>query len=151
MIPSSAQRGAELYNELTTDKRFLPFLEEQRTSWHGAFKKPVKIPGNYPVQTAFSIETTGATLPFFQRHRLDVELIYAFGAEANVAALIQRDLDFVECAGASVVPGMMAASEIFLIANFLQGNPYRLVTVPELLAHDPPPAGQQLPPNLGGD
>ena len=48
----------------------------------------------------------------FQRHRLDVELIYAFGAEANVAALLQRDLDFVECAGASVIPGMMATSEL---------------------------------------
>jgi NitT/TauT family transport system substrate-binding protein len=68
----------------------------------------------------------------FQRHRLDVELIYAFGAEANIAALFQRDLDFVECAGASVVPGMMASSEIALIANFLQGNPYRLITVPDI-------------------
>jgi peptidoglycan/xylan/chitin deacetylase (PgdA/CDA1 family) len=28
---------------------------------------------------------------------------------------------------------------------------YNLVTVPELLMHDPPPAGQQLPPTLGGD
>ena len=74
----------------------------------------------------------GKEAGIFQRHRLDVELIYAFGAEANVAALLQRDLDFVECAGASVIPGMMAASEIFLIANFLQGNPYRLVTVPDI-------------------
>jgi peptidoglycan/xylan/chitin deacetylase (PgdA/CDA1 family) len=28
---------------------------------------------------------------------------------------------------------------------------YNLVTVPELLMHDPPPAGQPLPPNLSGD
>jgi NitT/TauT family transport system substrate-binding protein len=68
----------------------------------------------------------------FQRHRLDVELVYAFGAEANVAALIRGDLDFVECAGASVIPGMMAASDLYLVANFLQGNPYRLITVPEI-------------------
>jgi hypothetical protein len=28
---------------------------------------------------------------------------------------------------------------------------YNLVTVPELLMHDPPPEGQPLPPNLAGD
>src|SRR5437868_4591864 len=39
----------------------------------------------------------GKEAGIFQRHRLDVELIYAFGAEANIAALFQRDLDFVEC------------------------------------------------------
>jgi peptidoglycan/xylan/chitin deacetylase (PgdA/CDA1 family) len=37
------------------------------------------------------------------------------------------------------------------IITTLHQRGYRLVTVPELLAHDPPPAGQQLPPNLGGD
>jgi ABC-type nitrate/sulfonate/bicarbonate transport system substrate-binding protein len=61
-----------------------------------------------------------------------VELIYAFAAEPNIAGLIQHDLDFVECAGASLIPGMMAANEIVFIANFLQGNPYRIVTVPDI-------------------
>jgi peptidoglycan/xylan/chitin deacetylase (PgdA/CDA1 family) len=37
------------------------------------------------------------------------------------------------------------------IITTLRHRGYRLVTVPELLAHDPPAAGQQLPPNLGGD
>src|SRR5689334_6771372 len=46
----------------------------------------------------------GKEAGIFQRHRLDVELIYAFAAEPNIAGLIQRDLDFVECAGASLIP-----------------------------------------------
>jgi peptidoglycan/xylan/chitin deacetylase (PgdA/CDA1 family) len=33
----------------------------------------------------------------------------------------------------------------------LRARGYRLVTVPQLLADDPPPAGQPLPPNLSGD
>jgi NitT/TauT family transport system substrate-binding protein len=68
----------------------------------------------------------------FTRHRLDVDLVYAFGSEVNIAALMQGELDFVECAGASQIPGMMAASDMVLIASFLQGNPYRLITLPEL-------------------
>jgi peptidoglycan/xylan/chitin deacetylase (PgdA/CDA1 family) len=37
------------------------------------------------------------------------------------------------------------------IITKLRARGYRLVTVPELLVHDPPPAGQPLPPNLSGD
>ena len=33
----------------------------------------------------------------------------------------------------------------------LRARRYQLVTVPQLLAEDPPPAGQPLPPNLSGD
>jgi peptidoglycan/xylan/chitin deacetylase (PgdA/CDA1 family) len=38
-----------------------------------------------------------------------------------------------------------------LIITKLRKLGYNLVTVPELLMHDPPPAGQTLPPNLAGD
>jgi peptidoglycan-N-acetylglucosamine deacetylase len=37
------------------------------------------------------------------------------------------------------------------IITKLRAQGYDLVTVPRLLADDPPPAGQQLPPNLSGD
>jgi peptidoglycan/xylan/chitin deacetylase (PgdA/CDA1 family) len=37
------------------------------------------------------------------------------------------------------------------IITKLRAQGYHLVTVPRLLADDPPPAGQQLPPNLSGD
>jgi NitT/TauT family transport system substrate-binding protein len=68
----------------------------------------------------------------FARHRLDVELQYVFGTEMNVAALLQGELDFVECAGAATIPAMMVANELVLVGSFLQGNPYRLVTLPEI-------------------
>jgi len=38
-----------------------------------------------------------------------------------------------------------------LIIRGLRGRGYHLVTVPQLLHDDPPPAGQPLPPNLSGD
>ncbi len=74
----------------------------------------------------------GKEAGIFTRHRLDVDLQYVFGTEGNIAALLQGEIDFVECAGAATIPGMMAAAEAVLIASFLQGNPYRLVAVPEV-------------------
>jgi peptidoglycan-N-acetylglucosamine deacetylase len=38
-----------------------------------------------------------------------------------------------------------------LIIRELRARGFHLVTVPQLLAHDPPPPGQPLPPNLSGD
>ena len=37
------------------------------------------------------------------------------------------------------------------IIDGLRARGYHLVTVPQLLADDPPPAGQPLPANLSGD
>ena len=37
------------------------------------------------------------------------------------------------------------------IIRDLRARGFRLVTVPQLLKDDPPPAGQPLPPNLSGD
>jgi peptidoglycan/xylan/chitin deacetylase (PgdA/CDA1 family) len=38
-----------------------------------------------------------------------------------------------------------------IIIRALRARGFHLVTVPQLLMDDPPPAGQQLPPNLSGD
>jgi outer membrane protein assembly factor BamB len=62
--------GAELFNELATDKRFLPYLEDQRTSWSG--KIGVKdMHGNFgTVQAATVFEAVGERLPYFENNRL---------------------------------------------------------------------------------
>jgi NitT/TauT family transport system substrate-binding protein len=53
----------------------------------------------------------------FQRHKLDVDIQLLSGGE---------------CAGGALIPGMMAGAEVAMIANLYQGNPYRLVVVPEV-------------------
>jgi ABC-type nitrate/sulfonate/bicarbonate transport system substrate-binding protein len=74
----------------------------------------------------------GKEAGIFERHRLDAETQYLFGTEINIAALMQGEVDFVECAGAATIPGMVVATETVLVASFLQGNPYRLITIPEI-------------------
>ena len=65
------QDGAEIYNELITEKRFLPYLEPARQGWNNRLKGDV-IHGqnNGTQQLSFTFEPEGELLPFFARHRL---------------------------------------------------------------------------------
>ena len=66
--------GADFYNELTTDKRLLPFLGEGQQQWKGRVKQPPEEKvGQNPVQPAFTYLAEGELLPFFQKHRLALE------------------------------------------------------------------------------
>lgn len=71
--------GEELYLELMTDKRFLPYVEELRRGWSGSHFITPK-PGtptmqdNGMVAQLFWLEPeTGANAPFFRRYRLGVD------------------------------------------------------------------------------
>jgi outer membrane protein assembly factor BamB len=64
--------GADLYSELTTDKRFLPYLEEPRAAWHGNLKV-TEMYGNFPIVPSFSLEPAGDVPPYYQSHRLALE------------------------------------------------------------------------------
>jgi outer membrane protein assembly factor BamB len=63
--------GADLFNELTTDKRFLPFIDEMASPFLGASVKVFELSGGVPYpQIPYAYEPKGEMLPFFQRHRL---------------------------------------------------------------------------------
>jgi outer membrane protein assembly factor BamB/tetratricopeptide (TPR) repeat protein len=66
--------GADLLNDLFTDKRFLPYLEPVGVPWKGSVR-PDDRPGSFPAtQRTVSIEPEGdSLLPFFRRHRLVVD------------------------------------------------------------------------------
>src|SRR3954451_369956 len=68
----------------------------------------------------------------FARHRLDVELVFMQGGTPCIAGLMNGELDFLESAGAGLIPGLMTGSDGVLIANLYMGNPYRLIVVPEI-------------------
>ena len=68
----------------------------------------------------------------FQRHKLDVDIQLIQGGDTNMAALMRGEVDFIECAGGSLIPGIMAGADALLVANLYQGNPYRLIVVPEV-------------------
>lgn len=67
--------GADIHNELITDKRFLPYLEPQRQSWSAKLQGDV-VTGPFPnsqSMVGFSFEPEGELLPFFNRYRLVID------------------------------------------------------------------------------
>src|SRR5262249_4331454 len=68
--------GKDLLDELPTDKRFLPYLDEPGQVWNG----PVNIKHKEEFGTfqqtkiQFQFEPDGEVLPFFQRHRVILDL-----------------------------------------------------------------------------
>jgi outer membrane protein assembly factor BamB/tetratricopeptide (TPR) repeat protein len=66
--------GADLFGELATDKRFLPYLaDEAKDGWRGRLKgKQEK--GQWPQNRQFyTFEPAGEVLPFFQKHRVTLD------------------------------------------------------------------------------
>jgi outer membrane protein assembly factor BamB len=62
--------GIDFLNDLTTDKRLLPYLDEPRQAWATGKMKAKEVFGGQGMQQTFSFEPEGELLPFFQRHRL---------------------------------------------------------------------------------
>ncbi|HTK74458.1 MAG TPA: PQQ-binding-like beta-propeller repeat protein, partial [Gemmataceae bacterium] len=82
--------GADFLNELSTDKRFLPYLEAQGLLWKGAFKAQA-VTANFASigQVSLTIEPEGEQLPFFDRHRLVLD-VNIQGGNATQLRLLDR-------------------------------------------------------------
>lgn len=68
--------GADFFNELATDKRFLPFLDEPRAAWSGGKIKAKENTGGpfQMTQQTINFEPDGEVMPFFQRHRIGLNM-----------------------------------------------------------------------------
>jgi NitT/TauT family transport system substrate-binding protein len=83
---------------------------------------------------------TGAQFPLwlakeasiFARHHLDAEISMISGSTPAIAALQRGDIDFLECSGGAIAPGLMAGAEALFVGNFYTGNFFRLMAVPEV-------------------
>ncbi|MBY0521794.1 MAG: PQQ-binding-like beta-propeller repeat protein [Gemmataceae bacterium] len=72
VIVRDGKSGGDIWGELATDKRFLPYLDGVRHSWTGKFKASDSAGQNQP-QQKFTLEPSGDLLPFFLRHRFVLE------------------------------------------------------------------------------
>jgi outer membrane protein assembly factor BamB/tetratricopeptide (TPR) repeat protein len=69
--------GADLYGELTADKRFLPDLEQGRTLWASAKIEARELstdPTKNRIQPGFALRPTGDLTPMTRQHRLVLEI-----------------------------------------------------------------------------
>jgi outer membrane protein assembly factor BamB len=66
--------GADFLNDLATDKRFLPYLEEPGQAWSaGKVGMRTETGAFQQTQALFSFEPGGEVLPFFRRNRVALE------------------------------------------------------------------------------
>jgi hypothetical protein len=89
--------GADLLNELFTDKRFLPYLEPLGMSWKGVIRSQ-DTHGNFAAnQMTLSIEPESeSVLPFFQRHRVVMDINIG-GNQAWTLRLLDRATGEEQC------------------------------------------------------
>jgi outer membrane protein assembly factor BamB/tetratricopeptide (TPR) repeat protein len=68
--------GAEFFNDLITDKRFLPYLEPPTTTWTFPKMKAVENPsGGYSARAnTMDVDLPADVLPFYRRNRLSVDM-----------------------------------------------------------------------------
>jgi outer membrane protein assembly factor BamB len=84
--------GADILNDVATDKRFLPYLEEPGQAWTGG-KVGFRVePGNFPSpRQLFNLDPDGEALPCFQRLRVALD--------SNTNALVLTDRQTQEARG----------------------------------------------------
>jgi outer membrane protein assembly factor BamB len=69
--------GADMYDELATDKRFLPYLDEPASAVAFGGKITAEVRNTAPQaqpQQVYGFEPAGETLPFFQRHKIGLNV-----------------------------------------------------------------------------
>lgn len=76
-VVRDGKTGAEFFNDLITDKRFLPYLEPPSTTW--TFPKlkgqETTAGGGYSARAnTMDVEMPPDVLPFFKRHRLTIDM-----------------------------------------------------------------------------
>jgi NitT/TauT family transport system substrate-binding protein len=83
---------------------------------------------------------TGAQFPLWlakesgvlARHRIEADLTMIQGSTPAIAALQRGDIDFLECSGGAIAPGLMAGAEALFVGNFYTGNFFRLMAAPDV-------------------
>ncbi|HET6572903.1 MAG TPA: PQQ-binding-like beta-propeller repeat protein [Fimbriiglobus sp.] len=75
VVVRDGKTGADIYGELITDKRLLPYLEPGATAPMGKYKvDPQTSQTNRPFVQSFAIEPEGELMPFLRRLQLTMQL-----------------------------------------------------------------------------
>lgn len=77
IVVRDGKTGADVFNELITDKRFLPYLEPLRQAWLQSRYKAQEVNAyqNNQQQQSFTISPDGESIPFFNRHKIVMDMM----------------------------------------------------------------------------
>ena len=121
-IVRAGQTGADVFNELITDKRFLPYIEPPRQSWSANRLKAQDVTGfsGTPQQQSFTISPEGESIPFYSRFKIVIDMMQ------NNASWSFRVIDRVTNEERFKSPPMPAPQYIW---NYPQSNNHRFAQI----------------------
>jgi hypothetical protein len=70
VVLPDGRSGADHFNEVFSDKRFVPYLEQPRPPWSSRYRGQDVSGQQTALASAFTFEPQGDLLPFFNRYRL---------------------------------------------------------------------------------
>ncbi len=73
LVVRDGKTGAELYGELVTDKRLLPYLDPGRVAAMAAYKVETTVAAARPYVQGFSLRPSGELFPFYRRFQMGLE------------------------------------------------------------------------------
>jgi outer membrane protein assembly factor BamB/tetratricopeptide (TPR) repeat protein len=84
-VVSDGRTGSDVFNDLITDKRFLPYIEPLRENWlHARFKaQETTAYGNVQSHQTFTIAPEGESIPFFNRYKIVMDMMAPGGQQGT--------------------------------------------------------------------
>lgn len=127
-VVRDGKTGRELFAELQTDKRFLPYLDAPVAVWSGPLSAK-RVPGTFQNRDmAMTIVPEGELLPFLERHRIVLEM----KLDGGQTAWSLRMLDRATGEERWRVPGLPAATYLY---NAQAAIPFAFARGHELYLH----------------
>jgi NitT/TauT family transport system substrate-binding protein len=89
---------------------------------------------------AYISDSPSSSVPFwvakdagiFQKHGLDVDMLFINGSTRGIQSLIAGDLNFTGAVGTSAINGRLAGGDIRIISSLVNTLPYYIVGKPEI-------------------
>jgi NitT/TauT family transport system substrate-binding protein len=92
------------------------------------------------IRMAYISDSPGSSAPYwigkeaglYNKHGLDVELIFINGSTRGVQSLIAGDIDFAGAVGTSAINGKLAGGDIRIVDSLVNTLPYYIIGRPEI-------------------
>jgi outer membrane protein assembly factor BamB len=107
--------GADVFNELVTDKRFLPYLETSGPIWGPGKMRGEQVTGpfNNMFNAYFNVDLDGEVMPYFQQHRLVIDTQTPSGNGLWQVRLIDRATGETKFSYSGLPPNNFIANQGF--------------------------------------
>jgi len=124
VVVRDGKTGSEIFGELITDKRYLPYLEPTRNSNFAKYTVEVRDArsgggNNQPKPNSMTLTPEGEQLPFFKRFRISLSSDQNSGWLTNTLTITDRGTG-AKVSGVNAIPGLQTINGYPVLASAYQ-------------------------------